>query len=211
MWAFILEWIRWEIRLVMLCVVAVGLAVLYAQFDEEFADRLSWTSRAYIYPNAITLSCGISGPCDRLLWQADRAEDKSAEALAIQTPEGLLTADDLQNPERLMALGWAAEQSSLRVDVRDATALQARGIALPASFEEPDVLVLGRGRADDPAQPYLRARFRNGALEEVVIRGAGAMAVTRAGRAYAFPIARTRVEAAWGPPSQLVRRNAING
>ena len=129
----------------------------------------------------------------------------------LDLPRGRLTADDLRDASGLMARGWVVARSDVQIRVRDPQALAARGIQLPTDVEEPGVVALEFNPTRDPAQPYLRAKFRNGTLESVSVQSDGPLTFTAQGRAYSMPVKRTRVAQLWGAPLQMYRFNAING
>jgi hypothetical protein len=205
------RWARWEWRIIAFCALAFGAAAAYAQFDEEFADMLARIRRDYHYPNALHLSCGITGPCDTVRWEAREATDRSADALILDLPGGRLTAHDLKDAQGLRARGWQVRRSDFEIAIRDHETLKARGFALPRDLDDTSAVELESAPSPGSAQPYLRAKFRNGALETVTVRSEMPLSLVAQGRVYRLPVRRTRVAELWGHPLQLDRFNAVNG
>jgi hypothetical protein len=205
------RWTRWEWRIIAFCALAFGGAAAYAQLDEEFADIFARTRRDYHYPNALHLSCGITGPCDTVRWEAREATDRSADALMLDLPSGRITAHDLKDAQSLRARGWQARKSDFEITVRDNETGKASGFALPQDFGDASVVELESAPGLGSAQPYLRAKFRNGALETVTVRSDVPLSLVAQGRVYRLPVRRTRVADLWGLPLQLDRFNAVNG
>ena len=122
-----------------------------------------------------------------------------------------MTAHDLKEAQGLRARGWQVRRSDFEIAVRDRETLKARGIALPQDFDDTSAVELESAPSPGSGQPYLCAKFRNGALETVTVRSDMPLSLVAQGRVYRVPVRRTRVTELWGAPLQLERFNAVNG
>jgi hypothetical protein len=182
------EWMRWEQRLMLLAAGCFALAFVYAQFDEDFGDWLSWVHRELAYTNGVKLHGDSGGPYRSLSWSAREAGDTGPNALVVDWPAGRLTAQDLTDAQGLLARGWQVFS------------------AFPAAGS----LVLRTPGTDENAS-YMQAQFYDGVLHTVLVRAATPLSVTVQGKTATLPASKARVIAALGPPVKETRINAING
>lgn len=173
-----------------LCALAFTGAVIYAQFDEDFADVLSWNSRSYDYANGLSVWCSSGGTCASLGWTVAEAQDRSQNALVIDIDGGRVTAEELADPAGLRARGWQVH------------------------YADPDsgTLELRTPGDETSGQPYILASLINGRLWRVLVRpNAAQVSLSVQGRPVHLPVNRHRLAEVWGPYAKERRRNAING
>lgn len=200
---------RWLWRFFALCGFVLAAMGVYAHYDHPFADRVYQIRRDYHYANGLTLSCDVSGPCTRLAWDLRAAGDKSAEAFALNLPDGLLTAQDLSDAKALRVRGWQIWSTDAGFYVGDPDDLSARGIEMPQPAIDAGALELQIGPSDGVAQPFVRTRFVDGVLGNVRVRSTQRLVIIIQGKPYAFPVPRTKVMELWGSPLSIEEHRAI--